>query len=227
MTATFVTVLAYAFVPYIGIVAGSMVSVATAPATRVISSFQHFAAGVVFAAVAVEVLPEMQALASPVSMVIGFCLGIAAMFAAKIVFKNAGLLFPIAIDLIVDGILIAVGFAAGVKGGIILLVGLTLETVSLGLSTAPMLQRSGMAGSRVVGLMTAIGLVVPIAAAVGYVIVGLSGSFLAGILGFGTASLLYLVTEELLAEAHEEPDTPLVTLTFFAGFLAPLVMASM
>ncbi len=52
------------------------------------------------------------------------------------------------------------------------------------------------------------------------------GSFLAGILGFGVASLLYLVTEELLAEAHEEPDTPLVTSTFFAGFLLPLVMAA-
>jgi len=227
MSESFVSVLAYALIPYIGIVAGSMFFVATAPARGTISAFQHFAGGVVFAAVAVEVLPELERLASPVSMVVGFCLGVAAMFAVKTLFKNAGLLVPVAIDLIVDGVLIAVGFAAGIKGGIILLVGLTLETVSLGLSSAPVLVRSGMPGSRVISLMGAIGVVVPIAAAAGYVLVELSGSFLAGILGFGAASLLYLVTEELLAEAHEEPDTPLVTMAFFAGFLAPLVMASM
>jgi ZIP family zinc transporter len=62
--------------------------------------------------------------------------------------------------------------------------------------------------------------------AVGYAVVGLSGGFLAGILGFGVASLLYLVTEELLVEAHEEPDTPLIAATFFVGFLLPLVMAA-
>jgi zinc transporter, ZIP family len=227
MSESFVSVLVYALVPYVGIVVGSLVSVGTAPATRVISAFQHFAAGVVFAAVAVEVLPELERLASPVSMVIGFCLGVAAMFAAKTLFKNAGLVVPLAIDLVVDGVLIAVGFAAGVKGGIILLVGLTLETVSLGLSSAPVLVRSGTPAVRVVALMALIGIVLPTAAAAGYVIVGVSERFLAAILGFGTASLLYLVTEELLAEAHEEPDTPLVTTAFFAGFLAPLVMASM
>jgi ZIP family zinc transporter len=54
----------------------------------------------------------------------------------------------------------------------------------------------------------------------------MSGGFLAGVLGFGVASLLYLVTEELLAEAHEVPDTPVVTATFFAGFLLPIIIAA-
>jgi ZIP family zinc transporter len=226
MSESLQSVLAYTLIPCLGVLVGSMFSVVTAPATRMISAFQHFAGGVVFAAVAIELLPELNNLGSPVSMVIGFCLGVAAMLATKALFANVGIIVPMAINLFIDGILIAIGFAAGAKGGTVLVIGLTLETVSLGLSSAPALVRRGMSGSRAVSLMGATGAVILVGAAIGYVVVGLSGAFLAGILGFGVASLLYLVTEELLAEAHDVPDTPIITATFFAGFLLPLVIAS-
>jgi zinc transporter, ZIP family len=226
MSESLASVLVYALIPCLGTFVGSAFSVAVAPAARMVSAFPHFAAGVVFAAVAVELLPQLETLGSPISMVIGFCLGVAAMFAAKALLANFGIIVPVTIDLLIDGVLIAVGFAAGVKSGLVLLAALTLETVSLGLSSAPALVRSGMSGSRVISLMGAASVVVLVGAAVGYVVVGLSVSFLAGILGFGVASLLYLVTEELLAEAHEVPDTPFVAMTFFAGFLLPLVMAA-
>jgi ZIP family zinc transporter len=206
------TLLLYTLIPCFGLLAGAAYAVATAPPERLVSAFQHFAAGVVFAAVAVELLPQLQAHDSPIAMVFGFCLGVAAMLAAKLVFENAGIIIPVGIDLFIDGVLIALGFAAGVKGGIVLLAGLTLETLSLGLSSAPSLVRSGLSKARVVLLAGVAG-------------VGLSGSLLAGILGFGVAALLYLVTEELLTEAHEGADTPVITATFFAGFLLPLLFA--
>lgn len=43
-------------------------------------------------------------------------------------------------------------------------------------------------------------------------------------LSFGLAALLFLVTEELLVEAHEVQETPLSTATFFAGFLLFLML---
>lgn len=220
------SVLAYTLIPCLGILAGSAFAVLSSPAARLISAFQHFAAGVVFAAVAVELLPQLHTLDSPISMVIGFALGLAAMLASKTLFENAGIIVPMTVDLFIDGLLIAVGFAAGAKGGTILLIGLTLETLSLGLSTAPALVRRGMARFRAVSVMGVTGLVILFGAAAGHVVVGVSGDFLAGILGFGVASLLYLVTEELLAEAHKAPDTPIVTATFFAGFLVPIVIAA-
>jgi len=220
------SVLAYTLIPCLAILVGSAFSVARAPAARLISAFQHFAAGVVFAAVAVELLPQLHTLDSPISMVIGFCLGIAAMLAGKALFENAGIIVPLTVDLFIDGMLIAVGFAAGEKGGTVLLIGLALETLSLGLSTTPALLRRGMSGGRAVVVMGATGLVILLGAAAGHVIVGVSGHLLAGILGFGVASLLYLVTEELLAEAHTVPDTPIVTATFFAGFLVPIIIAA-
>lgn len=43
-------------------------------------------------------------------------------------------------------------------------------------------------------------------------------------LSFGAAALLSLVTEELRVEAHEEPETPLLTAMFFVGFVLLLVI---
>ena len=51
-----------------------------------------------------------------------------------------------------------------------------------------------------------------------------AGGAMEVVLSFGLAALLYLVTEELLREAHEERETTLATATFFAGFLAFLVI---
>ncbi len=226
MTNTLLGVLAFTLIPCIGILAGSAAALARAPGPRLISAFQHFAAGVVFAAVAVELLPQLHTLDSPVAMIVGFVLGIGAMLMFKALFEDAGIVVPMTVDLFVDGLLIAVGFAAGVMGGTVLLIGLTLETLSLGLSTAPALVKRGMTRSRAVVMLVAISLAILVGAAAGHLIAGMSGAFLAGILGFGVAALLYLVTEELLSEAHEVPDTPIVTATFFAGFLVPIVIAA-
>jgi ZIP family zinc transporter len=45
------------------------------------------------------------------------------------------------------------------------------------------------------------------------------------LLAFGLAALLYLVTEELLHEAHQLPDNAYITATFFIGFLIFLVLS--
>ena len=43
-------------------------------------------------------------------------------------------------------------------------------------------------------------------------------------MSFGVAALLYLVTEELLTEAHEVDETPLLTAMFFVGFIGLLMI---
>ncbi|MFX5622654.1 transporter, partial [Acinetobacter baumannii] len=44
---------------------------------------------------------------------------------------------------------------------------------------------------------------------------------------FGLMALLYLVTEELLVEAHEKPDSPFISAMFFAGFLGLMLLEEM
>ncbi len=53
----------------------------------------------------------------------------------------------------------------------------------------------------------------------------LHGALHQAVLAFGIAALLYLVTEELLVEAHESPDEPIEVIGFFAGFLLILALA--
>jgi len=52
------------------------------------------------------------------------------------------------------------------------------------------------------------------------VLEGVTGAPIAVILAFGSAALLYLVTEELLVKAGKVPETPVSTTLFFLGFLA-------
>ncbi len=50
------------------------------------------------------------------------------------------------------------------------------------------------------------------------------GQVLITMIAFGTAALLFLVTEELLTEAHEVKESPLMTSAFFIGFLAVFLL---
>ncbi|MEJ5200907.1 MAG: hypothetical protein WHV66_01625 [Anaerolineales bacterium] len=52
----------------------------------------------------------------------------------------------------------------------------------------------------------------------------ISGALLAGVIAFGAAALHFLVTEELLTEAHEVAENPLLTSAFFVGFLAVFLL---
>ncbi|MFC5063725.1 hypothetical protein [Actinomycetospora atypica] len=61
--------------------------------------------------------------------------------------------------------------------------------------------------------------------AVGVVwLAGASPALLAGVLAFGAVAFMYLATEELLVEAHEQGETALGSVGFFVGFLIYLLL---
>ena len=53
---------------------------------------------------------------------------------------------------------------------------------------------------------------------------GMAPMWLTGFFAFGLVALLYLVTEELLVEAHEKPETPFATAVFFVGFFLLIIL---
>jgi ZIP family zinc transporter len=217
-------VLLFAFVPTLAMIGAAVVTLRYPPGPGLLGACQHLAAGVVTAAVAVELLPAMLDAGSLIAATFGYLLGLAAVLLLRRFAARAGTVAPIAIDLFVDGLLLAIGFAAGQLGGMILLLGLTLETISLGLVTAPSLARSGMAPHRILGIVIALGAAILIGALAGSVLPTGSTAVLSLVLGFGISALLYLVVEELLSEAHEVEDTGLATAMFFLGFLVPLIL---
>jgi ZIP family zinc transporter len=70
----------YTLIPVAAALVAGVVAAYWPPRPRTTSAVQHFAAGVVFAAVAIEPLPELLK-HSPAPPLLGFGLGIAAMFA--------------------------------------------------------------------------------------------------------------------------------------------------
>jgi ZIP family zinc transporter len=130
---------------------------------------------------------------------------------------GSGLLLATFIDVATDGFIIGAGFAAGGQTGTILALGLSVELLFLGLALAS----GATSGRRIIALSGALGVTVLVFSVLGSALLtGASHAVIGGTLAFSAAALLYLVTEELLIEAHEFEEKPIATLVLFGGFLS-------
>lgn len=212
---------------------GSVVAAVRPPSPSVTSALQHVAAGVVMAAVAGEVLPDLRDKHSLRAALLGFAVGIAAVLTLAAIERRAEarptgtvsivprvMIATIAIDLLIDGILVGMGASLGEGTGRTLAIALAFEVCFLGMSlTAELLER-GLPRTRAMSVPMAASLPTIIGAFGGAALLGhASPALLSGVLAFGCAALLYLVTEELLTEAHDVPDTNIHVIMFFVGFL--------
>lgn len=219
---------AFTLIPVTAVLLGSLVAVTRRPSEAVISAMQHLAAGVVFAAAAVEILPQVMHEGSPVATFIGGAIGIIVMLSLKAIEGRAkgpiAMLAAVGVDILIDGLVLGLAFVAGGKAGILLTIALTLEVLFLGLTVTTELGETIRSKVRIVVITVGIALLLPIGAALATPVALLSPVVIAGFLSFGLMALLYLVTEELLVEAHEKPDTPLISAMFFIGFLGLLLI---
>lgn len=215
-------------IPVVATVLGGLAAAYRRPGPVAASAIQHFAAGVVFAAAAGEVLPSLKHGTSVWPIIIGGGIGIAVMLLIQQVGERTkgttGLIALVGVDLFIDGLVLGLGFAASPKAGLLLTIALTLEVLFLGLSLASELADESISRARTVGLIAAVALLLPVGVLTAAAVVHLSPSLLTGLFAFGLIALLYLVTEELLVEAHETADRPWVTALFFIGFLLLIVL---
>ncbi|MEZ0612355.1 ZIP family metal transporter [Fibrella sp. WM1] len=242
MAPLFQQILTYALLPTVALTGGGLLALFIRFGVQARSAILHFAAGVVFSVVAVEILPDVVRLHDPWLTALGFSAGIGLMLLIRQLTEvpvepNTGspaaptgqfplaFLLAIGVDLFIDGLLLGVGFAAGSKEGVLLAFALGIEVLSLGLATATSLTNDGVTRSRIIRLLLGLSALFFVSAVGGATLLhNLPETGLDIVLSFGLAALLFLVTEELLVEAHEEPEKPWLTATFFAGFLLFLVL---
>ena len=229
---TLVQALSYTMLAVVAAMVGGIIAVARPPGAQMESNVQHFAAGVVIAAVAAELLPGVHE-SAPVVVVAGFALGVATMLGihrlSRLIERRdiggsfagaAGLLITVSIDMLIDGVLIGVTFLTEASTGIIIAVALAIEVLFLGVAGVVALP-SGVGTGRKLAVPAVFGLLLTTGVVVGVLVLeGVSGAPIAVILAFGSAALLYLVTEELLVKAQKVPETPVSTSLFFVGFLS-------
>jgi ZIP family zinc transporter len=232
--------LVLACIPVALLVAGGILVLYRKPSMAVQSIILHFAAGVVFSVVAVELLPDMIKIHDPLAISAGFTLGIATMlfikwYTGKLELKDNtsirkkvlpwGMMTAIGIDLLIDGLLLGIGFAAGAKEGMLLALALAMECLSLGLVIGSSLLELKIKRSKIITILMGLSLLFGIGAASGFFLLHYTGDkVLEMVLSFGSAALLFLVTEELLVEAHKQKDSPFYTAAFFAGFLIFMIL---
>lgn len=218
----------FTLIPAGAAIAGAAIAVVSRPGQVVVSAIRHFAAGVVFAAAAGEILPDLKHEGSAFPVVIGGAAGVAVMLLVKQlenwVEGPIGLLATVGIDILIDGLVLGVGFAAGAKAGLLLTIALTIEVLFLGLTVANELGELATSKVKIVAFTAVLVVLLPIGALLGAPISTLPSPVVTGFFAFGLVALLYLVTEELLVEAHTTPDRPWVTAMFFAGFLLLLLL---
>lgn len=235
---------------------GAVIAAAKPPSARVVSGVQHFAAGVVTAALVGEIMPELRAEGHIFWTVVGFVAGAAlvlalgaygrhteeaaaaarpkgsvrrqAVTAAAAATLPIGMLGAMAVDLLLDGVLVGLGVRLGSTQGIILTIALTLEILFLGLSVVSELTEAGNSSRRAILVCSMLGLMTAVGAIGAALFLGsVSTTVMSAVLAFGAAALLYLVVEELLVEAHEEKESVLLGAMFFLGFIVVYVLAAL
>ncbi len=129
---------------------GGLAALFWRPRVRDRSAIQHFAAGAVLAAVASNVIPELERIGTVTGILSGFVAGGLAMIALKWVVVRyerreegkarlpVGLAAAAAIDILLDGTIISAGFSTGQQIGTLLAIALAVElfflTLSVGLN---------------------------------------------------------------------------------------------
>ena len=232
MAGTLVQALSYTMLAVVAALLGGVIAVYRPPGAQMESNVQHFAAGVVIAAVAAELLPDVHDRA-PLVVVVGFGVGVVTMLGihrlSKVIEKRnvggsyagaAGLLITVGIDMLIDGVLIGVTFLTEAATGVLIAVELAIEVLFLGVAGVVALP-SGIGTLRKLAVPATFGVLLTTGVTVGVLALdGVTGAPIAVILAFGSAALLYLVTEELLVKAQKVPETPVSTTLFFVGFLS-------
>lgn len=209
------------------------------PGSALRGYLQHFAAGMLFSVIAIEFLPEMMREVKPVPVILGFALGFTVMLgirSSKKRFYNAqeskserlaDLIAAVGGYLLVVGLLIGTGFGVGKLEGKLLALALTIEVLFLGVTATSGLGKAGIKRRGAIVTLSLFSPLILIGGAAGALLRHRLSSLAVEImLSFGLAALLFLATEELLLEPHDEPETPLQTATFFAGFLLLVVLSS-
>jgi zinc transporter, ZIP family len=229
--------------PYILLAAGAgvlggVLALFWSPGIRTRGAIQHFAAGAVLAAVASNVIPEVERTGTFTGIISGFVLGGLLMiglkwftlrFERKEKSKNklpAGLAAAAALDTFLDGAIISVGFSTGDDQlGTLLVIALALELLFLTLSVGVELRKGQFKPLQTLAVTSGIAFLLLVGAFSASLLFGeASEATLAVVLAFGAAALIYLIAEELLVENVQAEESIFSTVMLFSGFLVLLAL---
>lgn len=231
-------ILPYILIASFAGVLGGILAFFWAPGVKARSAVQHFAAGVVIAAVASDLIPEVEKMGTAGGILGGFAAGGATMIGLKwLVLKfekfekqrhklPVGLAAAAAVDTLIDGAMISAGFSTSQRQlGLLLTVALGIELFFLTLSVGTEFHKHKSKHWVGLAVTTGIALLLLVGGTLAFLVLrDVSDHTLAVFLAFGAAALIYLIAEELLVEAIEAEESLFSTAMLFTGFLVVLAL---
>ena len=225
--------LAIATLPAAGNFAGGLLSEALRVSQRTLSLALHIAAGIVFAVVGIELMPEALEADPPWVVILAFLAGggffMLVDWLISVVRQrlggdpaNAGpwvIFFGVAVDLFSDGVMIGTGSTLSLGLGLLLALGQVPADVPEGFATIATFKNQGI--PRRTRLLLAAALTIPIflGATIGYWAVrGQPEIVKMSLLAFTAGILTTVVVEEIVPEAHEGEDSRWAALALVGGF---------
>ena len=241
----FLTVVVLASLPAAGNFMGGVLADIVRVSPRVLSFALHAAAGVVFAVVGVELMPQALE-AERVWLIIGlfiaggaFAVGVDwAMAAARLRGRTGSarpdgsgawaIYFGVAVDLFSDGIMIGAGSSMDISLGLLLALGQIPADIPEGFATIATFKAQGVARRR--RLLLALSFAIPIlgGASISYLLLrGQPPAYQLGLLAFTAGILLTVAVEEIVVEAHREEDGRIASLFLVGGFALFVALADL
>ena len=219
-------------------IASGIAAIYLRPGKTLCTLILHFAGGMVFAIVSMELWPFVRQGHVTIAEGLGFFLGIAVLLGFRWLSHNAiwrdeqsssthplpvNVLVETAENILIDGLVISMAFAATKKAGMLLTLVLAIEAISLGIAAATRSSKGSHA--KRIALIFFLGSCYVIAAAAGAVLLRhLSAEGVLVALCSGAAALLFLATEEILVEARPPNPLPHRAAAFFAGYFVLLLL---
>jgi ZIP family zinc transporter len=217
------------------------------PSLKFFSAMLGFAAGIMLAISAFDLLPEAHALGGPVGSAVGLILGAGLMAGLDVIIPHihkgsqngrlqqesmvegldchdllkCGLFLVVGIALhnLPEGLAIGAGNASSANLGTIIAISLALHNVPEGMVTAAPLLLGGMEKWRVILLATIAGLMTPVGTLIGSLAFTVNRGLLGGALAFAAGAMVYIVSDELIPQSHRYHSH-----TANAGLLAGFVL---
>jgi ZIP family zinc transporter len=221
-------------------IAAGVASIFLRPGKTLCTVILHFAGGMVFAVVAVELYPFLRDQKGVLPEAIGFIGGIAILLALRALTHYAvwkkqessvttplpfNVLIETGENIVLDGFAISIAFAAAARAGVLLTIALAVEALSLGIGAASRFSKSSRATR--IALLFFLGSGYVFASGAGMIALPhLSDVAVAMALSFVSAALFFLAAEEILVEAREIRSTPSRAAAFFGGYVVLLLLDS-
>ncbi len=136
-------------------------------------------------------------------------------------------LFVIAITLhnFPEGLAVGVGFAGGeMANGLSLALGIGIQNVPEGLAVSVALMSVGYTRAKSAAIGVASGMVEPLGGLIGAVAVSGAESFMPWALAFSAGAMLFIISDEIIPETHQNGNQNIATFSLIIGFVVMMLL---